>query len=215
MAAQESIEVVQVTHFNDLMWDTDGARVSVIVDGVVDPGHLYTGELPRQTVVVNDPIRRGRATGTDLLPRFCEAAPVDVFGMGADWLHGRLGVEADQLVTYDLPQVQMHAEIARRRVYIHPFRWTSLGLSLMEAMFIGMPIVCLNTTEAAESLHREDVFLSTSYEALVKASTRFLEDPDMARHYGERARAVAIRQFGIPRFVSEWDSLLARTIAGS
>jgi hypothetical protein len=33
----------------------------------------------------------------------------------------------------------MHGELARRRVYIHPLRWTSLGLSLIEAMQLAMP----------------------------------------------------------------------------
>ena len=31
--------------------------------------------------------------------------------------------------------------MARRRVYLHPIRWTSLGLSLLEAMHLGMPVV--------------------------------------------------------------------------
>ena len=34
----------------------------------------------------------------------------------------------------------MHAELARRRLYLHPIRWTSLGLSLIEAMQLGMPV---------------------------------------------------------------------------
>ena len=37
--------------------------------------------------------------------------------------------------------------MARRRLYLHPVRWTSLGLSLLEAMHLGMPVVALATTE--------------------------------------------------------------------
>src|SRR6266540_3154898 len=36
-------------------------------------------------------------------------------------------------------------ELARRRVYLHPVRWTSLGLSLVEAMHLAMPVVALAT----------------------------------------------------------------------
>ena len=49
----------------------------------------------------------------------------------------------------DLPQDELHAELARRRVYLHPIRWTSLGLSLLEAMHLGMPVVALGDDRGA------------------------------------------------------------------
>ena len=52
----------------------------------------------------------------------------------------------------DLPQHQMHRELPRRRVYVHPFRWTSLGLSLIEAMYLAMPVVVLAATEAPRAV---------------------------------------------------------------
>src|SRR5688572_6782841 len=58
--------LVHVTHFNDLMWNCGTTRTVVIEHGVVDPGPLYTGELPRAAAVINDPVRRGRIVGTDL-----------------------------------------------------------------------------------------------------------------------------------------------------
>jgi glycosyltransferase involved in cell wall biosynthesis len=39
--------------------------------------------------------------------------------------------------------------MARRRVYLHPVRWTSLGLSLIEAMHLGMPVAGLAAREHA------------------------------------------------------------------
>ena len=51
--------------------------------------------------------------------------------MGVSSLHSDLGLDRHRVETYeDLPQSQMHAELARRRVYVHLTRWTSLGLSL-------------------------------------------------------------------------------------
>ena len=46
---------MHVTGFNDLLWDSDGAPTTVIDHGIVDPGHCYTGEIPRAAAVVNDP----------------------------------------------------------------------------------------------------------------------------------------------------------------
>ena len=46
----------------------------------------------------------------------------------------------------------MHAMLAANRAYFHPYRWTSLGLSLIEAMTIGMPVLALPVTAAPESV---------------------------------------------------------------
>ena len=82
MADRTDLRLVHVTHFNELFWDCGGTPVTVIEHGIVDPGPRWTGELPRTAAVVNEPLRRGRYTGTDLLPYFAQAAPLDVFGMG-------------------------------------------------------------------------------------------------------------------------------------
>lgn len=49
LADRDDIPIVHVTHFNDLFWDSGRAPTHVIEHGVVDPGHLYTGELARPT----------------------------------------------------------------------------------------------------------------------------------------------------------------------
>ena len=61
LADQTTIPVVHVTHFNRLFWDCGNAPTDVVEHGIVDPGHLYSGDWARAAVVVNDPVRRGRA----------------------------------------------------------------------------------------------------------------------------------------------------------
>jgi len=63
----------------------------------------------------------------------------------------------------DLPQARMHHALARRRAYLHPFRWTSLGLSLIEAMQLGMPVLALATTDAATRVQLEHEMQQTEY----------------------------------------------------
>ena len=46
--------VVHVTHFNALFWDAGSTPVRVIEHGIVDPGPLYSGDLPRAAVVINE-----------------------------------------------------------------------------------------------------------------------------------------------------------------
>jgi glycosyltransferase involved in cell wall biosynthesis len=198
-ADRPDLTVVHVTHFNALFWDTGSTPTRVIEHGVVDPGHRYTGELPRAAVVVNEPVRRGRVTGTDLLPRFGAAVPLDVFGMGAGAVGG----------TEDLPQRRLHEEMARRRVYLHPVRWTSLGLSLLEAMHVGMPVVALATTEVPEAVPPEAGVVTNRLDVADAALRRLVADPEEARVMGKAAREAALARYGLARFLAGWDTLLA------
>src|SRR5215218_2357943 len=193
-ADRPELTLVHVTHFNDLFWDAGATPTRVIEHGILDPGYRYTGELPRAAVVVNEALRRGRVTGTDLLPRLNGDGRIDVFGMGTE----RIGGEA-------LPQARLHDEMARRRVYLHPVRWTSLGLSLLEAMELGMPVVALATTEVVEAVTPEAGVLSTNVDVLRGAVRELIADPGRGREMGLVARRIALARYGIERFLAEWD----------
>ncbi|MER7792248.1 glycosyltransferase [Streptomyces sp. NPDC097640] len=201
------VPLVHITHFNRLFWDSGTAPTTVIEHGVVDPGHLYTGELERAAVVVNDPIPRGRATGTDLLPELSRAAPLDVFGRRTEGLAAYLGLTEDRLRHAELPQDRLHAEMARRRLYLHPPRWTSLGISLLEAMHLGMPVVALATTEAVEAVPEGAGVLSTRPEVLARAVRGYLREPGAAAEDGARARRAALDRYGLKRFLDDWERL--------
>ncbi|MEC3998441.1 glycosyltransferase [Actinacidiphila sp. DG2A-62] len=203
LAERADIPVVHVTHFNRLMWDSGRAPTTVIEHGVPDPGPLWTGEQERAAVVVNDPVRRGRVVGADLLPEFARTAPLDVFGMRTRPLEAIEGVRA-----HDLPQGELHRAMARRRLYLHPVRWTSLGLSLLEAMLIGLPPVALDTTEVREAVPDGAGVVSNRPEVLHGAVRGFLADHELARATGERARAAALARYGLPRFLDDWERLM-------
>jgi hypothetical protein len=200
-ADRRDLVLVHVTHFNALFWDAGSTPTRVVEHGIVDPGERYTGELPHAAVVINEARRRARVTGTDLLGRFAEAAPLDLFGMDA----GALGGE-------DLPQADLHGEMARRRVYLHPIRWTSLGLSLLEAMHLGMPVVAVGTTEVHEAVPPAAGAVSTRVDVLAGALRRLIGDPGEARERGAAARAAALERYGLRRFLAGWDDVLAEVV---
>ncbi len=142
-----------------------------------------------------------------------EAVPVDVFGMGAAALVEHLALPAQRIRAYDdLPQERMHEELARRSVYVHTARWTSLGLSLIEAMHLGMPVVALAATEAVRAVPADAGILTTSADELVSATVELLHDSDRARDFGRRARAEAVVRYGLGRFLADWDSVLAAVV---
>jgi len=192
------LPIVHVTHFNELFWDCAPSPTRVIEHGIVDPGYRYTGELARVAVAINEARRRGRVTGTDLLPRLNGTVPFDLFGIDAGSLGG----------VDDPPQELLHRELPRRRVYLHPIRWTSLGLTLLEAMHMGVPVVALATTEVPEAVPPDAGIVSTRVDELRAGIERLIADPDEARELGLRGRVAALERYGLQRFLDDWDDLL-------
>ncbi|WP_315972879.1 glycosyltransferase [Curtobacterium poinsettiae] len=212
MRDRDDLTIAHVTHWNALMWDCGTTRTTVVEHGVVDPGPLYTGSLERLGVVINEPVRRNRVVGTDLLPRFAEVAPVDVWGIGTERLP-ELGFGDRVVARGDVQADPMHAALAERRAYVHPNRWTSLGLSLIESMHMAMPVLVLATTDAARTVPGEAGAIATDVEELVRASRLLLEDPDEARRRGLVAREAVLARHALGRFLADWDDLLDDAVA--
>lgn len=197
VADRSDIPLVHVTWFNQMMWDSGRAPTAVIEHGIIDPGHRYTGELHSAAAVINDPCRRGRITGTDLVEQARHHVAVDLFGMRSEPLGGT-----------DLDQAALHSALARRRVYFHPNRWTSLGLSLIEAMQLGLPVVALSATEAPAVIPADAGVVTNRPADLFSALQRLVHDRDEAAAMGRRARHAALERFGIDRFLVDWDRQL-------
>lgn len=212
-ADRPELLIAHVTPFNDLFWDCGSTPTTVIEHGVVDPGYRYTGEADSAGVVVNDPVRRDRIAGTDLLPGFAETILLEVYGMRVLGLPEHLGISSARCHVFeDLPQDHMHTELARNRVYLHPYRWTSLGLALLEAMHLGMPVVALGTTEAYRAVPPGAGFVSTSVSEQRDALERLRRDPALARETGAAARQAALESHGLKRFLETWDHVLEHAL---
>lgn len=196
-ADRSDITTVHVTHFNELFWDSGVSPSVVIEHGIVDPGHLYTGEQASGVFVANEPARRGRVVGSDLLEGFRRIAPVDAFGMVSETIGG-----------LDVAQEQLHRQMALRRVYLHLARWTSLGLSLIEAMQLGMPVLALATTEVPRAVDADAGVLTNDVAELHDAFRNLLRDPDAARAKGNVARTSALERYGLKRFLENWEALI-------
>lgn len=212
MADRDDLTLVHVTHFNRVMWDAGSTRTRVVTHGVVDPGARYSGRLDRSATMINDPVRRWRAVGADLLPLLAAAAPVDVFGMRTADLARRPGVPALVAPGGDLSHDRLYDEVARRRVYLHTARWTSLGLSLIEAMLLAMPVVALASTEVAVSVPPEAGTVATDPERMVAAVRHYIHNPEAAAEAGRRARTFALAQFALDRFLGDWEDVFDATV---
>ena len=212
LANSDGWQLVHVTHFNRLFWDTGSTPVRVIEHGLPDPGHRYSGDLSRGAFVVNEPVRRWRTTGTDLLTDF--DVPIDAFGIDGDRLPEALGTTGEHVsFAGNLSSAELEEALSRRRFYLHLNRWTSLGLSLINAMLLGLPVVALGTTEAFRAVPPGAGVCSTDVAELVAGAQRFAADLEAAQRCGALAREHALARFDHGRFLQEW-SWCVEQVAG-
>ena len=189
--------LVHCTAFNALMWDSGRTPVRVIDHAVPDPGLLWTGELERGIVVINDLDRRGRRLGADLFVAARQRLPLDLVGMGAERLGGLGEVHRPLLPAFE----------ARYRFFFNPIRYTSLGLAMVEAMMVGLPVVAFATTEIPTVI--EDGvsgFTATDPTHLEDAMHALLADRGLAAEVGRAGRRVALERFGLERFGRDWSA---------
>ncbi len=209
-ADRPDVLIAHVTYFNAVFWDCRSAPTMIVEHGVADPGLRYTGERRALAFVVNEPVRRWRTTGTDLLPAF-GALPVDAFGIDADRLPARLGGSCPELsYAGNLSPTELYAALAVRRAYLHLNRWTSLGLSLIQAMMLGLPVLVLDATEASRAVPPGAGVLSADVAELRRTAQVLLDDPAEAARRGLVAREAALERYGLPRFLADWDRAFAR-----
>lgn len=198
------ILLVHCSFFNEIMWDNGKTPTTVVQHGVLVPADLkWNGELERGITVVNGLSKRGRLAGADIFLAMRRQIPIDIAGMGTEKFGG-LG---------DIPHRHLHETETRYRFFFNPIRYTSLPLSVLEAMALGLPIVALATTEVPRAIpNGEAGFVSNNREELVDGMRRLLADPGLARKLGKRARAIAHETYGIERFVRDWNTAFEKAL---
>lgn len=146
--------------------------------------------------------------GTDLLGVLGEVAPIDVWGIGSEELNDARHRSGGVTGLGDVPSDVRLPAVAHRRVYLHTARWTSLGMSLVEAMYLGMPIVAVASTMAPLAVPPEAGVVSADITEIAGALQHFLAEPAAAQIAGKAARAHAQNRFGLDRFLSDWEDLI-------
>lgn len=195
-----NVLLVHVTPFNALMWDSGITPTRVIEHGVLIPDDVcYRGMLPKGVTVVNHLSRRGRRFGADLYETVCRRAPVDLVGRDSAELGGIGEVPSGELAHF----------MSHYRFYFNPTRYASLGLAVIEAMMIGLPVIALATTEIAQLVRSgRNGVADTRPDVLIDAMHMLIKDPLLAREWGEAAQRDVRERFGIDRFVHDWDAAL-------
>ncbi|MGI5827801.1 MAG: glycosyltransferase [Patescibacteria group bacterium] len=194
-----NVVIVHVTDFNNLMWDNNLSPTVVIKHGVKIPTNVrYNGHLQKGVVVINNIVKRGRRLGLDIFEKVRKQIPLDIVGMNSE-LVGGLG---------EVPFIKLPQFISHYRFFFNPIRYTSLGLSVLEAMAAGMPVVGLATTEVPLVLENNVTgFTHTNTDFLIEKMYQLLNNPTLARKLSGNAKRFANTHYNIVKFTQNWLNL--------
>ena len=190
--------LVNVTFSNAGLWRTGEVRSRVVEHGVAVPSPDPAIPRAEAAVVINQPLRRPETVGWNYVEALRNIGfPLRLFGGGTED-HGGEGY---------LSQQELHSRMAQCAIYIHPFRNTSLGLTLLEAMHMGIPVIAYDTVATRDAVHLEECLFSSTAE-LVKAADRLLQDGHQRAMLSALLMDTAQKRFSLNRFLSDWDLVL-------
>ncbi len=195
--------LVHVTHFNNLMWDSNRTPTHVIDNGVIDPGIEYSGKLDKGIVVINNIQKRGRRLGLDVFLELKKRVPLDLVGMGSE-----------ELGLGEIKHGQLPEFISQYRFFFNPIRYTSLGLSVLETMMTGVPVVGLATTELVTVIENGvSGYVHTDIDYLTEKMRGLLDSRELASTIGREGQKIARDRFNIYRFAREWEETFNRVVS--
>ena len=187
--------MVHVTHFNKLMWLNTTPYIKVIEHGVVVPDVNCDGSIEKGIVVINHLHQRGRKLGADIYDKVAKEIPLDLTGMGTKEFGG-----IGEVLHPQLPEF-----ISHYRFMFNPIRYTSLGLSVCEAMMLGLPVIAFATTEYSSVIQNGVTgFVDSNVDVLIEKMQILLNNKQYAMELGNNAKQYAEKRFNIKRFTTEW-----------
>ncbi len=93
-----------------------------------------------------------------------------------------------------------------------------LSNSLLEAMAAGVPVIATRvggTAEAVEDGHTGVLVPPANLDALIRAMTFLLDNPQSARRLGEEGRRSVLSRFSVEKMVDETESLYFKLLSAS
>jgi len=161
--------------------------------------------------------------GLDILVEIARLLPevsFDLYGSSQAKTQGEL-----QRLQQNLPpNVRFHKPVfdsdkakvlADASLYIQTSRWEGFGISIAEAMYLGLPCAIAETLNFAEIFHNSDlgIVLSPNIPEAAQQIRTFLQQPDRLNYWSERARRFAIEHFNLSKVASCYLNLYEEIIS--
>lgn len=102
--------------------------------------------------------------------------------------------------------------IRSSKFYLNTAKWSTLPMSMVEAMMIGCPVITTSYLEAGRIIkHGENGFIADSPKEMIKYAKILLNDYDVAKQIGENGRKSAMEIFKLDKFIEQWSNVLYNT----
>jgi glycosyltransferase involved in cell wall biosynthesis len=108
--------------------------------------------------------------------------------------------------------VDEYVEAADAGLYTSEFE--SFGLSILETMFYGKPVVAFGVGGIPEVIGNSVRCIRSRCSPAAAGLDTLVESRDLARELGERSRSRAFEQFSADRILPQYEALYRRVIAG-
>jgi glycosyltransferase involved in cell wall biosynthesis len=179
------------------------SRKAIIGMGMDVPTGIRRNGRDGGILVVGQNIRaRGNEKGYDNLMQLSERFRITVVGRGSEGIPGGVGPAAD------------YSELLRyyrtKRVFLNPSNL--LGMSTLEAMAAGMPVVSFRMLNSDVVRDGVNGLIVDTVEQAEIALRSLLRNPAMGRVLGKNAQATIRQRFRADLFVERWNTLFRRAV---
>jgi glycosyltransferase involved in cell wall biosynthesis len=188
--------------------ESSGIKGRVIANGV----HLTSQKLPsraasdsklRVGTVGRIVAQKDPAFMREILEVAGAAAPFQMIWVGS----GKMADQLDRRVrrTGWLSEQAAAEEIAGFDVYLSTSRWEGLSLSVLQAMFMGKPLVlrrCVGNVDAV--IDGENGYLFDDAATAARRLRELAAHPGLRERMGQRSREMALRMFTAERMVEQY-----------
>jgi len=127
-------------------------------------------------------------------------------------LLSELGLQDRVIIRQNTAVVDDYLEAADSGLYTSEYE--SFGLSILETMFHGKPVVAFGVGGVPEVLGDSgSLFPFGDVTGAAAALDEFIKSPNLARELGERSRTRALERFSADRIVPQYEALYRRVVA--
>src|SRR5207244_10608499 len=124
-----------------------------------------------------------------------------------------LGIRDVVIVRQNTAMVDEYLAAADAGLYTSEYE--SFGLSILETMFYGKPVVAFRVGGIPEVVgDTSPLYPFGDVTAIAAGLDELLESPDLARERGERSRNRALENFSADRILPQYEVLYRRVVAG-
>jgi glycosyltransferase involved in cell wall biosynthesis len=126
----------------------------------------------------------------------------------------------DELQLRDVVIVRQNTSVVDEYVQaadagLYTSEYESFGLSILETMFYGKPVVAFSVGGIPEVIGDScPLYPFGDVTAAAVGLDTLIESPDLARELGERSRSRALKQFSANNILPQYETLYRRVIAG-